>query len=149
MTSFKVIIVGGSIAGLTLANILERYGIDYIVLEKHDEIAPQLGASLGLLPHGARILDQLGINDKLKTHAVQVQYICHFGPDGHQIQDAEKFGDLMDELSVKLIPSKVVELTMFGVDLDIAYGLWIGSTCYGPCTITYRINPRSILPWRF
>ncbi|KAJ6111908.1 hypothetical protein N7523_007969 [Penicillium sp. IBT 18751x] len=98
MASFRVIIVGGSIAGLTLANILERYGIDYIVLEKHYDIAPQLGASLGLLPHGSRILDQLGINDKLKTHAVPVKYTIDFGPDGHQLKTAERFGDLMEDL---------------------------------------------------
>lgn len=54
--------MGGSVAGLTLANILERYKIDYVVVEKHATIAPQLGASIATLPHGARILDQLGLS---------------------------------------------------------------------------------------
>ncbi|KAM0607061.1 hypothetical protein ACHAP1_003779, partial [Verticillium nonalfalfae] len=57
---FKVIIVGGSVAGLSLANMLEALGIDFILLEAHKIIAPQLGASIGLLPNGLRILDQLG-----------------------------------------------------------------------------------------
>lgn len=47
---FKVIIVGGSIAGLTLAHCLSKAGIDYIVLEKRKHIAPQEGASIGILP---------------------------------------------------------------------------------------------------
>ncbi|KAI1471017.1 putative monooxygenase [Daldinia caldariorum] len=57
---FKVIIVGGGIAGLTLANMLEKFDLNYIILESHSEIAPQVGASIGLFPNGLRILDQLG-----------------------------------------------------------------------------------------
>lgn len=58
--SFKVIIVGGSIAGLSLALMLERNGIDFVILEAYGSIAPQVGASFGALPSGLRILDQLG-----------------------------------------------------------------------------------------
>ncbi|CEI63635.1 hypothetical protein FVEN_g6763 [Fusarium venenatum] len=61
-----VIIVGGSVAGLSLANMLEKVGgIRYIVLEAYDEIAPQVGASIGLHPSGLRILDQLGCAEGL------------------------------------------------------------------------------------
>lgn len=59
----KVVIVGGSVAGLALAHCLERYGIDYVVLERRDTIAPQVGASVSLMPNGSRILDQLGMFD--------------------------------------------------------------------------------------
>ncbi|KAJ4177887.1 hypothetical protein NW755_013576 [Fusarium falciforme] len=62
-----VLIVGGSVAGLTLANMLEKFGVDYIVLEAHDEIAPQVGASIGLLSNGLRILDQLGCADQVMS----------------------------------------------------------------------------------
>lgn len=54
-----VVIVGGGIAGLFLANALEQHGISYKLLESGKEIAPQLGASIGLLPHGLRLLDQI------------------------------------------------------------------------------------------
>lgn len=57
---FKVVIVGGSVSGLTSANMLEKLNIDYVVLENHKEIAPQVGASIGLHASGLRILDQLG-----------------------------------------------------------------------------------------
>ncbi|KAI9739989.1 MAG: hypothetical protein M1818_005045 [Claussenomyces sp. TS43310] len=59
--AFKVIIVGGSVSGLTLAHCLHHAGIDYIILEKGSEIAFAGGASIGLQPHGLRILDQLGL----------------------------------------------------------------------------------------
>jgi 2-polyprenyl-6-methoxyphenol hydroxylase-like FAD-dependent oxidoreductase len=57
--SFKVIIVGGSISGLSLALMLEKNGIDFVVLEGYKSIAPQAGASIGVLANGLRILDQL------------------------------------------------------------------------------------------
>lgn len=67
-TSFKVVIVGGSVSGLTLAHCLDRLGVDFELFERHEQIAPQLGASLGILPNGARILDQLGLFDDIEEH---------------------------------------------------------------------------------
>ncbi|KKA22709.1 Monooxygenase [Rasamsonia emersonii CBS 393.64] len=61
-----VAIIGGGVAGLTLANALEQAGIAYILWEGHDQIAPPAGASLGLMPNGLRILDQLGVVDEVE-----------------------------------------------------------------------------------
>jgi len=63
---FKAIIVGGSVAGLTLAHTFEKAGINYVLLEARDTISPQLGASIVIMPNGARILDQLGVYEKLR-----------------------------------------------------------------------------------
>lgn len=63
---FKVVIVGGSVSGLTLAKVLEKFDIDHVVLEAHATIAPQLGASIGLLPSGLQILDQLGCYESIR-----------------------------------------------------------------------------------
>jgi hypothetical protein len=40
--------------------LLEKYEIDFVVLEKNEEIATQFGVSISLLPTDERILDQLG-----------------------------------------------------------------------------------------
>jgi 2-polyprenyl-6-methoxyphenol hydroxylase-like FAD-dependent oxidoreductase len=61
----RVIIAGGSNAGLTLAHSLYHNDIDFVLLEARNEIAPQVGASIVILPNGARILDQLGIFDNI------------------------------------------------------------------------------------
>ncbi|KAI9042944.1 FAD-dependent monooxygenase spyC [Aspergillus affinis] len=95
---FKVIIVGGSIAGLTLAHCLDHLGVDYVVLEKRKEIAPQEGASVVLMPHAGRILEQLGLIDEIgkfiePLHTAHVSY-----PDGFKHTDRspqvlfERFG---------------------------------------------------------
>lgn len=57
----KIVIVGGSVAGLALANTLEQVGIDFIVLEAWRDIAPQVGASIAIQPPMARVLDQIGL----------------------------------------------------------------------------------------
>lgn len=62
---FRVIIAGGGIAGLTLANALEKANINYVLLEARDTITPQVGASIGFFPNGGRILDQLGCFDPI------------------------------------------------------------------------------------
>ncbi|KAJ5995781.1 hypothetical protein N7481_002758 [Penicillium waksmanii] len=45
--------------------MLEKNGIDFLVLEAYRDIAPQAGASIGLLPNGLRILDQLGCYERV------------------------------------------------------------------------------------
>ncbi|KAM0338603.1 hypothetical protein ACHAPU_011259 [Fusarium lateritium] len=62
----KILIAGGGIAGLTLANMLETFEIDYLLLESHNEITPHVGASIGLLPNGLRILDQIGCYEPIR-----------------------------------------------------------------------------------
>ncbi|OOF91426.1 hypothetical protein ASPCADRAFT_177465 [Aspergillus carbonarius ITEM 5010] len=57
---FHVIIVGASIAGLTLAHCLSSTSIDFTVLEARSDSFSD-GAGLAILPNGARILDQLGL----------------------------------------------------------------------------------------
>ena len=65
MAGLKVIIVGGGISGLTLANCLQHAGIDFLLLEGRSEIGLHVGAGVGLEPNGDRILDQLGVRGDL------------------------------------------------------------------------------------
>ncbi|KAF5688574.1 hydroxylase [Fusarium denticulatum] len=81
---FRVIIVGGSVAGLSVANMLEQFDIDYVLLEAYPQIAPQVGASIGILPNGFRILDQLGCFEPILDIAGDCRYTLGgmYGPDG-------------------------------------------------------------------
>lgn len=56
----RVIIVGGGLAGLTLASALEKANVDFVLLEARGRFDPQVGASIGLNAAAMRILDQLG-----------------------------------------------------------------------------------------
>jgi len=69
-SAFTAIIVGGSVAGLTLAHMFSKAHINYTLLEARDNISLQLGASIVIMPNGARILDQLGVFGDMKDDFV-------------------------------------------------------------------------------
>ncbi|KAJ5624456.1 hypothetical protein N7510_000765 [Penicillium lagena] len=98
MAPFKVIIVGGSVAGMALANMLERYGIDFIVLEKHSVVAPQLGASIAMLPNGQRILQQLGCLDAITKQSAPCDNMSNYDNETKDWNKLEGMGDLMEKL---------------------------------------------------
>lgn len=74
-SKLRVIIAGGGVAGLTLANALEKADIDYLLLEARAEIAPFVGASIALHPNGLRILDQLKCYDVIRDKTVPMDGI--------------------------------------------------------------------------
>ncbi|KAJ5748643.1 uncharacterized protein N7511_010339, partial [Penicillium nucicola] len=95
---FRVIIVGGSISGLTLAHCLAKANIDHIILEKRAEIAPQEGAFIGIWPNGARILQQLGVYGTLEKLTAPLSRMHISFPDGYSFSSLlpkkvhERFG---------------------------------------------------------
>ncbi|KAL5359148.1 hypothetical protein BJX96DRAFT_164240 [Aspergillus floccosus] len=86
---FRVIIVGGSIAGLTLAHSLRKYNIDYVVLESHGDIAPQVGASIGFVASGCGILDQLGVFEDIRKEIEPLKTTRYWTETGKVIAQTE------------------------------------------------------------
>jgi 2-polyprenyl-6-methoxyphenol hydroxylase-like FAD-dependent oxidoreductase len=72
---FRVVICGGGVAGLTLANALEQANISYVLLESKPEIAPRTGSSIAISGGGARVLAQLGCYDAVAKAAGPVSVI--------------------------------------------------------------------------
>ncbi|KAL1859280.1 hypothetical protein Plec18170_002396 [Paecilomyces lecythidis] len=81
-SNFHVIIVGSSVAGLTLAHCLQQANISHVVLEQGNDVAPQVGASIGILQNGARILDQLGLYKHVEELVEPVEMAHIIYPDG-------------------------------------------------------------------
>jgi 2-polyprenyl-6-methoxyphenol hydroxylase-like FAD-dependent oxidoreductase len=84
-TGFRVIIAGGGIAGLTLANALQHAGVDYLLLEARSEIAPQVGASIGIISNGSRILDQLGCYEDIWKETTPLKWVGEHYESGEYI----------------------------------------------------------------
>lgn len=78
----RVLIVGGGIMGLSLGLMLERKGVDYLLLEAREEIAPPVGASVAFFANGARILDQLGLLDDFLEPSMPVEPLADWWPSG-------------------------------------------------------------------
>lgn len=94
--SFKVLICGAGVSGLSLALMLERLGIDYLVLEAYPEVTASVGAAVALLPNGLRILDQLGVYDSFKEQydRMPMSEAKFFSPEG-QVLGSLDMNDLL------------------------------------------------------
>lgn len=88
---FRVIVVGAGISGLAASHCLQRAGIDHVVLERHTDIAPQLGASIAIFPNGSRILHQIGCLKELEDSCVPLERWWSRGPDGNAIVKSSFF----------------------------------------------------------
>lgn len=115
---FKIVIAGGSVAGLTVANMLQLYGIDYILLEAYPHIAPQVGASIGLLPHGNRILDQLGLFSKILALAPPIDSFCFRKETGDLVVSHK--GMNASFMERQAFPSKIANLANLKSHLGMA-----------------------------
>lgn len=110
---FKIIIVGAGIAGLTLANMLEQLNIEYLLLEAHSNIAPELGTGIGLLPSGCRIFDQLGCFEKILQNAATTDPKFSFcSSDGSPINNLSKFNISHYVEQRSAIPNLILEFTV-------------------------------------
>lgn len=87
--AFRVIIAGGGISGLTLANALEKAGIDYVLLEARGTIAPQVGASIGFFQNGGRLLDQLGCLEPIWKDTCALHYGRNRDKHGKQYHEGD------------------------------------------------------------
>lgn len=99
MAPFKVLIVGGSIAGLSLALMLEKHNIDFQVLEAYSDIAPETGGSIALSACCFRILDQLGCYEPFqqKMRGGKVQRFHFRKSNGELFREFDHVGDGMIE----------------------------------------------------
>lgn len=92
--TFKAIIVGGSIAGLTLALAFEKANIDYILLEKGTDFAPELGASIGVFCNGMRVMDQLGLKDTIKERTEPMEEVFQYTSEGKLFSHSKMLNQL-------------------------------------------------------
>lgn len=79
---FKVIVVGGGLAGLGLAHSFTKAGIDFVVLERGEDLTPPGGASLAMWPHNVRVLDQLGLLKGMEEIDCNIKYKYNVKKDG-------------------------------------------------------------------
>lgn len=104
----RVIIVGGGIGGLTMANALEKAGIDFVMLEARARFDPQVGASIGLGPGAMRIFDQIGAADAILDHTAPVQVSKVHRRDGKLIMPPSPAFQLVQARRVQMSSKKRV-----------------------------------------
>jgi len=97
----RVLIVGGGVAGLTLAALLEQRGFAPVVVEKSTEYA-DAGYVIGLWPAGSRILKGLGLFPRFSAIGVQCSHYIVANAAGDTLNSfsfeplGRRYGPLVD-----------------------------------------------------
>jgi len=80
----RVAIAGGGTGGLVMALQCHRFGIDRMVFEAVEKLAP-LGVGINLLPHSVKILAGLGLLEDLKALGIETAELAYFNKHGQAI----------------------------------------------------------------
>lgn len=80
--NFKVIIVGGGLAGLVAGHCLSKAGIDFVILEGRAEGEQLPGTTVSVWQQTTRVLDQLGLMDDMHKLNTKIVYKATILPDG-------------------------------------------------------------------
>ncbi|KAH9986980.1 FAD/NAD(P)-binding domain-containing protein [Xylariaceae sp. FL0662B] len=85
---FRVIFVGGGLVSITAAHMFSNADIDFVILEQHNDLTPQIGSVLTVFPPTMRIFDQLGLLDTLRPvlHVMKGIYMM-FADNASVIQE--------------------------------------------------------------
>ncbi|KAI1156948.1 putative monooxygenase [Nemania diffusa] len=89
-TPFRAIIVGSGLVGLTAAHVFSKAGIDFIILEKHDDPLSTYGSTLAFWPQTIRIFDQLGLLDAAQPILDHCNEIFVLSSKDAQIQNKDR-----------------------------------------------------------
>lgn len=115
----KVVIVGGGIGGLVLANCLQHTNIDFVVIEKRERLDPDTGASIGILPNGARILDQIDCYKDLLEATASMK------TSGSHRHDGSLIGSISDSLQLMHVRYVSEIIKWIALNVLMSYENWL------------------------
>ncbi len=79
-----VLIIGGGIAGLTMALSLHQIGVDCRVFESVETIEP-LGVGINTLPHAVREFHDMGLAERLAETGIPTERLAYYSAHGQKI----------------------------------------------------------------
>ena len=104
-SQLKILIIGGGMSGLTLANLLEQQGMQFDIIERMEDWT-HAGYSLGLWPLGSRILKGLGLFEEFRKITTPLEEYYVFNKKGKKISYVNVREVLEDENMIRMITRK-------------------------------------------
>jgi 2-polyprenyl-6-methoxyphenol hydroxylase-like FAD-dependent oxidoreductase len=84
----KILISGGGIGGLTVANFLYRQGHQPIIIDKAHAFS-NAGFVISLKSFGVEIMNELGLEEKMRAIETHSNYLSFFKPSGELIREID------------------------------------------------------------
>ncbi|MBI1247101.1 FAD-dependent oxidoreductase [bacterium] len=91
----RILIIGAGVAGMTLAALLEKWGVQATIIERAPDFE-HAGYMLGLWPLGYRVLHGLNLYEKFKEGCIP----------GRQYEVRGNHGELIQHWSLDLITNQ-------------------------------------------
>ncbi|KAM0321205.1 hypothetical protein ACHAPQ_009591 [Fusarium lateritium] len=117
----QIIIVGGGIAGITLALMCEKLCINYILLEARDSLKSDRGAGIGLQPNGLRILDQLGLIDEIEEATIPITKCFSYDGDCNLKSISHALGRFRERFVKDALLLFIILLTVVSIGYPFAF----------------------------
>lgn len=83
---YRILIVGGGIAGFSAAAFLKQSGFDITLVDKCPKWA-DVGYSLTVWPHGLKLLDLIGAGNEIRRFGVEMKSFSLSSSKGHKLAD--------------------------------------------------------------
>jgi p-hydroxybenzoate 3-monooxygenase len=133
----QVGIVGAGPAGLVLGRLLERAGIDSVILERRSRAYAEGRVRAGVLEHGtADLLDELGVGARMRREGMVHEGIeLRFGGAGHRIDLAALTGKTITVYGQQEV---VKDLIAARLDSDLPLHFEAEVTAVDGTTLTYK-----------
>ncbi|MBT8116121.1 MAG: FAD-dependent monooxygenase [Arenicella sp.] len=81
---YDVVIIGAGPVGTTFANLLGKYGVKTLIVDKEQDILP-IPRAIGLCEEGSRVLDAAGVLGDFDKHTVDIEAVHFDTPLGNTL----------------------------------------------------------------
>ena len=139
----RVLISGGGIAGLTLANLLHRFGIPSVVIEQAGELR-QEGYAIDFFGTGYEVAERLALIDWLSSRQIPFDFLAYVNAQGEPIAK-------LDAALLRRITSgkymALMHLTLeqalyeaLADQAEVRFGRWLVAASPGPEAVEATFN---------
>lgn len=137
----RVLIVGGGIAGLTLAALLKRQGKLPVVIDRQPA-GTDLGYGLALWPHGSRVFHALGVYDGFVTKSQPMVRYTAMDGRGRLITSSEMPESIRRFGPLDIIPrAELIDLLEQALgDIEVHYDISIDALSQADDHVNVRLS---------
>ncbi len=125
----KIIISGGGIGGLTLANLLYRQGHQPVIIERAQQFS-NAGFVISLKSFGVEIMNELGLEEKMRAEATRSNSVDFRKPNGNLIRELD-FETINKDITDNIMaPRATIHRVLYDAvknNVEILFGTTIAS----------------------